>query len=152
MNKVDVLLDKRRNEISITTIDDTTSEEVETTLSVSEAWNLVADINVALQKLALAAETRVQVVGNAKLNKDQLDELAVALKKAGNSLFSGGLISPENVSAAQAEPVIKHGGIAVHIDARGNSDPAHVEEVVRCALANAMPKSTHRPYSGTMNN
>jgi hypothetical protein len=150
-NKVDVLIDKKRNEISITTIDDTTSEEVETTLSVAEAWNLVADLNEAIAKL----KPEVQVVGNAKFNKEQLAELGKALEKSNKafnvdsyrskvgepvdniSLSTSGLISPANIIAAQSAPVIKHGGNYIKTNAVSTT---HV------------PEAKHRPYSGTMNN
>jgi hypothetical protein len=141
-NKIDVLIDRKNNNLSLTTIDDTTSEEVETTLSVAEAWSLVADINEALQKLALAAETRVQIVGNAKLNKDQIAELKTALDKAGASLFS---VPADKVGLLEsATPEQKEACIKAAMD--------YYASKTNAVATNPVPKSTHRPYSGTMNN
>jgi hypothetical protein len=145
--KVDVLLDKKAGNLSICSIDDTTCEEVETTLSVGEAWNLVADLNEAIAKL----KPEVQIVGNAKFNKEQLEELAVALRKS-------------NADFAARRPSEGSGTITVNVDARGCNDPDQVEAAIRSSIARAMPyiktnavsttlvpEAKHRPYSGTMN-
>lgn len=50
-NKVEVLLDRKANNLSFTTADDSTGTEVETTLSLEEAWILVTELNAAIRSL-----------------------------------------------------------------------------------------------------
>lgn len=50
-NKIEVMLDRAANNLSIISADDTDGREVETTLSLEEAWALVSNLNQAIQRL-----------------------------------------------------------------------------------------------------
>lgn len=71
MEIVSVLIDRNASEISIVTTDDTTKETIERTLTLEQAWKLVTDLNVAIQKLTAKPATNVHVNINTRHAYDQ---------------------------------------------------------------------------------
>jgi len=51
VNNIEVLLDRAAGNLSIIATDDSSGTEVEHTLSVEAAWNLVAELNKSIQAL-----------------------------------------------------------------------------------------------------
>lgn len=75
-NKVEILLDKAAGNLSIIAIDDVDGCSVETTLSVEEAWALVADLNQAIRKITKLPEPRVVHNTYPKKNKSVVNAVS----------------------------------------------------------------------------
>lgn len=49
--KIEVLIDRKAGDLSITASDDRTQVDIEKTLTVEQAWQLVTELNKAIQTL-----------------------------------------------------------------------------------------------------